>query len=342
MHKRYEHLFLALGIVLCLAVYYAQFFQPGIYKFFKYRTVKDRYAYATFLSSGGNETETEDRYVTATRVLGYQIMHHPDTRSKKNIPLLVLMPPHVPPSVRGKLLSEGIQVVLVDNLLPKSWNISPSETRWKDQFTKLRLFEMTQYDRIVYMDNDMLLTHSLDGIFGEPEVVTAYHTKNKPKNVKEDETELPSSYLIAGVADNGGPGPGHPVEVTNSSRLNGGFFVLKPCKTLFAYYQSVLEHHDRFDTGFMEMGLLNYAHRVEKGNMPWKTLSPGKWSSNWPTKEDLDRGSATLHDKFWDHGNSGWVDRRLVEMWWRVQGQMEGYWLGRTDGTWMKSREGHD
>ena len=111
------------------------------------------------------------------------------------------------------------------------------------------------------------------------------------------------------------------------SLLNGGFFVLRPSRTLFEYYEALLQTEGMFDSSFMEMALLNHAHRHD-GPMPWVSLKPGKWNSNWPALRDWQElGSATLHDKFWSKDNEYWIERELVEMWWRVQGQMEGFWM---------------
>jgi alpha-N-acetylglucosamine transferase len=223
------------------------------------------------------------------------------------------------------LAEEGATVIGVDTLEPSSWHPSPGQARWIDQFTKLRLFELTDYERIAYMDNDMLVARPLDDIWDEEEVINPKATVLDDTKTQLDEAPLPASYVIAGVTDNEGPGNHHPVPVTSTSRLNGGFFVLQPSKGLFEYYKSILEQRGRFDNGMMEMGLLNYAHRLD-GNMPWVPLIPGKWSNNWPALRDMELGSATLHDKFWDKGNRGWIEPELVEMWWRVQGQMEGHW----------------
>ena len=103
--------------------------------------------------------------------------------------------------------------------------------------------------------------------------------------------------------------------------------MLQPSRTLFDYYESLLQSEGRFDPGLMEMALLNYAHR-HNGPMPWVSLVPGRWSSNWPALRDWhELGCATLHDKFWSKENKNWIERELVEMWWRVQGQMEGFWM---------------
>ena len=286
---------------------------------------KPYYAYSTFLSSRLTNDTEDDPYFTATRVLAYQILHQPDTRTRENIPFLVLVSPHISIRRRQILTDEGATVIAVEPLTPRSWEPNPGQSRWIDQFTKLRLFELTQYDRVLYMDNDMLLTRPLDSIWAEPQVAKQRRTRTVTAHIHDDEALMPEQYVIAGVSDNESPGNHHPVPITPQSRLNGGFFVLRPCKVLFEYYKSVLEDQTRFDSSFMEMGLLNYAHRFE-GSMPWAPLEPGKWSSNWPAMRDMETGSATLHDKFWEPGNAEWIERPLVEMWWRVQGRMEGYW----------------
>jgi alpha-N-acetylglucosamine transferase len=371
LRKRSDTFFLVLAIILCFALYYVQYINPHIYVSIAsgvsdYNPLTDhnqnnesstsqspqseipteqhahhanhtvpvpkkgkRYAYATFLSAGRNELEIEHLYITAVRTLAYQLLIHPETKTKKDIPFIVMVPPHVPVDVRTQLEDEGVQVIAVENLFPESWEASPGERRWIDQYTKLRLFELTQFDRIAYMDSDMLVTRCLDDLFDEPEITTVLHTKDNPDQIKEDEAGMPSTYVLAGVVDNWGTG-GHPAEIKPESDLNGGFLVLRPDQELFDYYKSVLELDGRVYKGFMEMSLLNYAHRGD-GNMPWKALSPGRWNSNWPTEGDVERGCATLHDKFWDKGNAWWIDRKLVEMWWRIQGQMEGYWLAKSE-----------
>ncbi len=177
------------------------------------------------------------------------------------------------------------------------------------------------------MDSDMLLTRSLDDIFSEPEVASPRWTKNDTQTLQEHEALVPQQYVFAGVAENNGPGNTHPAPVGPGSQLNGGFFVLQPSQTLFKHYKALLQTEGKFDSGFMEMALLNYAHRLD-GAMPWVSLEPGKWNSNWPALRDWEElRSATLHDKFWSKENKDWIERELVEMWWRVQGQMEGFWM---------------
>jgi alpha-N-acetylglucosamine transferase len=284
-------------------------------------------AFATFYSTRIQEEDYDDPYFTATRTLLYQLLHQPNTRTKQGIPLLVIVPHHVSEARRQIFRNEGAIVVPVDSIKPSSWTAHPMEDRWIDQFTKLQMFSMTEYDRILYMDSDTLLTRPLDGIWEEDSV--ALPQKTKLVSMESNSVKLPVEYVIAGAADNERAKSNRPTPVTPHSRLNAGFLVFKPDQDLYAYYLSILQQRkSSFDDRFMEMGLLNQAHK-RRGPMPWASLPSGQYSNNWPQLVDVENGSATLHDKFWTLGNKDWIDRELVEMWWRVQGRMEGYWQGK-------------
>ncbi|KIW21400.1 hypothetical protein PV08_01980 [Exophiala spinifera] len=286
-----------------------------------------RYAYATFYSSPANDTRPldEDKYFTATRVLLYQLLHHPATRSTNGYPLLVLVPNHVDARKTDILKREGAVVVHVDVLNPDdaSW-VHPARASWAEQFTKLRLFTLTEFDRIAFVDSDMLLITSLDGMFDEDVVQTPAAASSDGDKVRADEGPLPRDYVFVGVSDAGGP---HRDSVPDEhDNVNGGFWVMRPDPVLYRYYLGVMNLPGRFDDSTMEQGLLNYAHRAG-GPMPYRHFQTGKWNMNWPSYGDVERGAASVHDKFWDEGNAGWIDRQLVEMWWRMQGEMEGFWF---------------
>jgi alpha-N-acetylglucosamine transferase len=282
-----------------------------------------RRAYVTFFSTRIENDTLNDPYFTAVRTLSYQILRHPETRTQLDIPFLVLVPPHVSNYKRQVLAAEGATVVPIELLLPTNNTFKPGESRWEDQFCKLRLFEMTQYDRVLYLDTDMLLTRSLDGIWDEPVAQEVQQTRTNSSMIQPDEAPLPTTYVFTGVYDAG------PVATNN---INGGFWLVRPDTVLFTYYRSLMNIEGRYDTTFMEQSMLNYAHRRE-GNMPWTPFPKRKWNTNWPSEKDLKDGCASLHDKFWSPDNAGWIDRKLVELWWRMQGNMEGYWRRK----WLKT-----
>lgn len=178
--------------------------------------------------------------------------------------------------------------------------------RWRDVLAKLRLFEMTQYHKILFIDADTLVTGTLDGVFYDEATLTQATLAN-PDETKKDEEVLPRTYMFAshgdlGIDPSGGPfwGYEHPwPPVTDLNYLNCGFFVFAPSKVLFEYYVSLLGLEGRFDPGFPEQNLLNYAHRRE-GNMPWKPLWYG-WNANWPSERDW-RGEFFCEFRFWGKG----------------------------------------
>lgn len=293
--------------------------------------VKNR-AYATLLTTRITDPSQEDLYFTAVRVLSYQLLHQPSTRTKLSIPFVVFVTPHVSAEKRAILVNEGATVVTLDLLEPETNWVNPGEERFIDQFTKIRLFDQTQYEQILYLDADMLLTRSLDAIWDEPEAQQIFETRPGSRSWSNlgltVGTLPPCTYSIVGVSDTGGSE--HTFPPSTNLEMNGGFMLLRPSTSLFTYYVSILNTPHSFPSNLMEQALLNHAHRPD-GRMPWKSFEPGKWNVNWPRLRDIEGGAATLHDKFWDGRNEVWIERVLVEKWWRVQGQMEGFWLARND-----------
>ncbi|TLD37730.1 Copper-transporting ATPase [Venturia nashicola] len=234
---------------------------------------RQKRAYATFFSTRVDNDTVQDDYFTAVRVLTYQLLHHPETRTKLNIPLLILVAPHVSEYKRQVLVGEGATIVPVELFLPENNTFSPADARYRDQFCKIRLFAMTQYDRILYMDTDMLLTKSIDGIWDEPSAQQLRSTiLNNETLIKADEAPLPPTYLFTGVSDAGGGS--HPFPPVEGKDINGGFWMMRPDATLFDYYRSIMDIPNRFDSTFMEQAMLTYAHRRD-GPMPWTAFPMG-------------------------------------------------------------------
>ena len=263
-----------------------------------------RFAIATFLTgSPENPNDGEDPdaspYYIATRVLAYQILHAPETRCNRSITFVVLVTSTVSESAKQQLRLDGAKVVEATDI-PLRWWIKTGVTRWKDQFTKLRLFEMIEYDRILLIDADTLIQSKIDGIFHEPEVQRPVKIiSSRPK--KTDEFPLPETFIFAGRSDNALTGErNHSFPPLQTEFFSAGFFMIAPSPGLFEYLLSVMSHYRRFDPHTMEQSLLNYAFR-RNGPMPWRELHY-KWSATWPNLEDLEAGVATLHEKFWSTG----------------------------------------
>jgi alpha-N-acetylglucosamine transferase len=278
-----------------------------------------RYAIATFLA--GDESEPlEDPYFVATRILTYQLLHANETRCSRNLPFLVLVTHKVSQNKRDQLAKDGAEVVPVEDL-PLSWWIKTGVTRWRDQFTKLRLLEMVEYDRILFIDADTLLTRPIDDIFDEPVVRDPAETKfHRTRQILSDEAQLPAQYVFAVRSDNALTGErDHPFPPLPTLVFSAGFWVAAPSKEMFKYLLSVMGHWRRFNPHEMEQSLLNYAFR-RAGVMPWVELDY-RWSATWPSIRDLEGGVASLHEKFWKTG-----PEELVKVWRSWKERMEAYY----------------
>jgi alpha-N-acetylglucosamine transferase len=270
------------------------------------------------------EDDNDDGYYVSTRVLGYQLMHSTTAGTNASIPFVVVVTDEVSARKRARLEKDGATIIQVSRINP-GWAI-PGDPRWKDMMTKLRLFELTQFSKICYIDSDHLVTDRLDGIFSDEATLTQ-HTLSNPAETAADEAELPRTYMMAAHVDYWGYDHEYPPS-PQGEYMNFGFAVFSPSTPLFDYYVSVLGQQGRFDMGMQEQSLINYAHR-RGGNMPWKPLWPG-WNVNWATEKDWKAGAKSFHAKYWDSDPSH--DKVLKAMWREQRAEMEGFYRGR-DGT---------
>ncbi|KAK0121808.1 hypothetical protein ONS95_010091 [Cadophora gregata] len=284
-----------------------------------------RLAFATILLPPPNnysDHQDVDQYLTSTRMLNYQLRYDKNTRSRKEIPFLVVVTPEILPWKRKLLEREGATVIFAERLsLGDDW-IQPMAERWKDVMLKLRLFELTDYNKILFLDADTYLLKRLDRIFRDP---AARPTKIRAseKETRPDEAPFPEKYLFA-------TGPEimhttHPWPPRPWPRFNAGFFLFQPSQALFQYYISLLTLKDRFDSTYPEQNLLNYAHR-EWGNMPWAHLKTG-WNVNLSNLNDVKKGVKSVHAKLWMESHDLQpVPAELRRMWENTRVEMERFY----------------
>ena len=297
---------------------------------------KSKYAFATFLASDAAHPNSdshdmnEDNYCVATRTLTYQLLHAPSTRSATHIPLIVLVTANVTEAKRERLRQDGAIVWEAPDLKPagSEW-IHTDTAAWQDVMTKLRLWELEQFELICLLDADTTLTAPIDGVFSDP-AVNVQHRLPKPDWERQPGDELiPETYVFAGTPE---MQPQHhypPSEAghdyPNIGYLNAGFFVFKPDQKMLNYYISLMQKEKSFDPFLPEQNLLNFAHRpvYEGGSMPWQHLSV-EWNMHFPSVEDVAGGVRSVHDKWWGPYN---LDLQPYLLSWRWR--MEGYWEAR-------------
>ncbi|KAB8336643.1 hypothetical protein FH972_020954 [Carpinus fangiana] len=309
-------------------------------------------AFATFLSnySAGDDeffvrlkhdeilAAEEDGYFLSIRVLNYALNHQYATRSlKPDIPFIVLVTEDVSLYKRTRLSRDGMTVIPV-NKIALNDDTTPASSRYRDVMTKLRLWTLSDYRKICFIDADHLIVAPIDGVFDDP-ATDLRRTLSEDDNIAPGEPTPPHSYLFAARDEAGSYDHAIPPDV-NADYLNSGFFVFSPSTEMFDYYMMLAEQQGTlslkngdetrerfFDGSFPEQNLLNYAHRPE-GNMPWQHLN-WKWNMGWPTERDVEAGVKSFHAKFWDDdpGNVQELRGRWEEQRW----QMEGYMNARDE-----------
>jgi alpha-N-acetylglucosamine transferase len=282
-----------------------------------------REAYVTLLTPPHPHPWTvgqPDYYFEATKVKAHRLLRNPTTRDPYGRPFIVLVTPEVPIKQIGVLESHGVIVKRVETIPPPDGHVHLALTnpRYVDQFTKLHIWNMTDYDRIAFLDADTLLIRPVHAIFDTPPSTT-------------DDGE---EFLFAAVYDSGSkrwderynPGPDDKGEL--DSQLNAGVFFLWPTERQRDYIFNV--YHNPPDgadwTRFMEQDMLRWAYR-ETGHYPWTRLSH-LYNTQWCRAVDLST-AYVLHDKLWGDTNS--PDEELRRVWYQAWGEMVGWDAPRSE-----------
>ncbi|KAK5101996.1 hypothetical protein LTS08_004456 [Lithohypha guttulata] len=74
----------------------------------------EKLGYVTWLGKTGDGSDKEDIYFIATRILVYQILHDPSTRSPRGLPIIVMTTPDVTAENRKRLEDDGATVIPIE------------------------------------------------------------------------------------------------------------------------------------------------------------------------------------------------------------------------------------
>jgi len=132
---------------------------------------KSKQAIATLL------TTNNPYYLQGALVLGSSIRSFDSTRD-----MVALVTKQTPAEWRDPLQVAGWTIVEVDEIAEFWWGQCGHSTadqgeRWGHMATKLRLWELTQYERVLYLDADTILTGPVDDVFASVSTFAA----EKPK-----------------------------------------------------------------------------------------------------------------------------------------------------------------
>lgn len=92
---------------------------------------------------------------------GLLTLHHSLLASKTLYPLIALITDALPAEAQTALRARGIAILTVPHLLPSHAH-EYADARFLDTWTKLAAFGLTQFERVVLLDGDMLVRRNMD------------------------------------------------------------------------------------------------------------------------------------------------------------------------------------
>lgn len=144
-----------------------------------------RYSYITLLCT--------ENYLNGVLVLNESLK-----RVNSKYPLIVVITEQISERIRDILKQRKIEFIQIDKMeVPKDIiekNLNGIFSHWNNTFDKLKLFELTQFDKLVFLDSDMYVKNNIDELF-EKKGFSAVIDRKEP-NVSNDWIKLTSGTFV--------------------------------------------------------------------------------------------------------------------------------------------------
>ncbi|CEH16393.1 glycosyltransferase family 8 protein [Ceraceosorus bombacis] len=229
---------------------------------------------------------------------------------KSRYPLVVYVTGKLSERARRVVSALGCRIVEVKDLRPTLTSTNLAYERFGDVWTKLRAFELTQYERVVMVDSDMLVRRNMDELMDlqlddGKEIASSFACTCNPKNIPT----YPADWVPANCGFTPQTHPScltSPPQVTADSLpthrlLNSGLVVLKPSLDTMKVIEHMLGTDPRvlawsFPDQDLLAALLRYVHPrmwvdAEVRNVHYILDKP--WQSIWQEVRSTD--NATTH-----------------------------------------------
>ena len=232
---------------------------------------------------------TDAGYVPGVRALRASL-----ARVGSAYPLVVMVTPDVEPADRALLAGDGCVVHEIEPLRPPSGLTDAyANARFAQVWSKLAVWRLTVFERVVCLDADMLVVRDMDGLFdlelGDGEIAACHACRCNPNRIPSYPASWTPerchySHVPAGAGTGLPTGPAEPDDY-----LNGGVLVLRPDEGTFADLMAELaEVEDLTRYPFAEQDFLNEHFAGRWRPLPYvynalKTLPhqhPGLWDAD--------------------------------------------------------------
>ncbi|RDA94281.1 hypothetical protein CP533_0572 [Ophiocordyceps camponoti-saundersi (nom. inval.)] len=276
-------------------------------------------------------------YLPGLLTLSHSLRH----RAHSSYPLIALYTDSFPASGLAALSARGIPYQRIPYLLPTKSRDYSADPRFYDCWSKLAPFSLTEFDRVVQLDADMLVLRNMDELMtldlddnnnnntddetgsrvfaaGHACVCNPLHKPHYPKDWIPQNCAFTSQHAHPEAAQTQAPDP----SVGPLGFMNGGLQVVNPSKRL---YSQILAHMeaDAANMDFADQSLLSDLYRGRWLPLPYvynalKTMRwPGVHDAIW-RDDRVKNVHYILSPKPWDEldENGNWTGSDETHRWW--------------------------
>jgi glycogenin len=125
---------------------------------------------------------------------GVLVLHYSLGKTNSKYPFLLLVTPNISEEVLKVLSKHGIQYAIVQNI--ENPTQVDAEHRWFPTYPKLNIFGLIQFDKLVYLDADMVVFRNIDELFERPHMSAVNAGGLLPERCGYGWTSLNSGLLV--------------------------------------------------------------------------------------------------------------------------------------------------
>ncbi|KAH9982434.1 glycosyltransferase family 8 protein [Lactifluus volemus] len=267
---------------------------------------------------------TKDSYLA-----GALTLHYSFKSVQSQYPLILLTTPSLPRATKDALIRHNIQFREIQPLQPEHGHVlAELDERFADTWSKLRAFELVEYDRVVLLDSDMIVMRNMDELMEldlPPDWIAAAHVCacNPRKLAHYPKDWIPENCAYTSIVHPGGhtqPASIEPSSPRPYTLLNSGLVVITPSAALAGSIVHFLRTSPLVPTfSFPDQDLL-------------ATFFQGRWKP-LPWVYNALKTLRVIHKNLWRDEEVRCLHYILPDKPWkaRVQEEMDRWWWERFD-----------